>query len=394
MTDRLYLTDPYLTRFDAEVVATRTHAGRPAAVLSRTAFYPEGGGQPADRGFLGGVAVVDVQQDGDDVVHVLASPVAVGPVTGEVDWARRFDHMQQHHGQHLLSAAFVKVLAAPTVSFHLGEELCTIDVGVALARLDDEAFARVEDACNESVFRDLPVSARDYAPDELAHLDLRKQAVKGSRVVVVEGVEASPCGGTHPRRTGEVGVVAVLRAQRWGDDVSRVEFVCGRRVPRVLRRARVDLGAAADALRCPASDVGAVARKVADDARDSRRELGRLESALAALEAGRLDRESPPGPVARVLEGELATAARLRLVAAGLAARGRTALLAARADGRVWLCFQRPSGPGPSMSELLKAAAAALGGKGGGSAELAQGSAPEGAGLDEALAKAAARGQP
>lgn len=394
MTERLDLTDPYLTEFDAEVTAVRTHAGKAAVVLSRTAFYPEGGGQPADTGWLGDVPVVDVQQVGDEVLHVVASAVEPGPVSGEIDWTRRFDHMQQHHGQHLLSAVFEKELGAATVSFHLGAETCTIDLAVPMTRLGAEALRRVEEACNEVIFLDLPVTARDYAPDELAQLPLRKEAVKGSRVVLVEGVDASPCGGTHPRRTGEVGVVSVVRAQRWGDAVSRVEFVCGRRVPLALRRARDELTAAAEALRCAPGEVAAAARRVTEEAAAHRRDFAKVELALAGKEAERLDAAAASGPVAVVLSPDLATAARVKLVAGALSTRGRTALLAGITDGRVSLCFQRPKGPGPSMSDLLKAATAALGGKGGGSPDLAQGSAPEGPGLADALETAAAKARP
>src|SRR5438045_8871384 len=138
MTERLYLNDPYLTRFSARVVSVSDLEGRPAAILDRTAFYPEGGGQPADRGTLGGAQVVDVQESGGDVVHLLDRPLAPGSeVEGRVDWVRRLDHIQQHHGQHLLSAAFERVHGAPTRSFHLGERTCTIDLDISISKLED-----------------------------------------------------------------------------------------------------------------------------------------------------------------------------------------------------------------------------------------------------------------
>ncbi|HEX9051126.1 MAG TPA: alanyl-tRNA editing protein, partial [Anaeromyxobacter sp.] len=259
MTDRLYLSDPALLDFDATVIAVRERGGRPAVVLDRTAFYPEGGGQPADRGTLAGVAVVDVQEDAGEVLHVLGGPPPAGAVAGRVDAARRRDHVQQHHGQHLLSAAFEARAGARTVSFHLGEETCTIDLDVPAARLGAAALREVEAAANDLVFRDLPVTARDLSAEELARLPLRKAPAKGSRVVVVgdlagEIADASPCGGTHPRRTGEVGAIAVLRAQRWGEG-TRVEFVCGARVVRALAVAGERLLAAAAALRCAPAEV-------------------------------------------------------------------------------------------------------------------------------------------
>src|SRR5438132_8526299 len=233
MTERLYLNDPYLRSFRARLVELRELGGKPAALLEKTAFYPEGGGQPGDRGTLGPARVEDTQEREGAVLHVLDRPLPAGEYDAELDWARRFDHMQQHHGQHLLSAAFDKQ-KAPTVSFHLGERICTIDLDAPAARLD---LPRAEKDANDAIWRNLPVIARDFTGEERARLPLRKEPVKGDRVVLVEGVDASPCGGTHPARTGEVGCIAVLKAQKWGEGKSRVEFACGARVVRLLHEA-------------------------------------------------------------------------------------------------------------------------------------------------------------
>lgn len=402
MTARLYLADPDLAEFDAEVLAERRLDGRPAVVLDRTAFYVEGGGQPADRGTLGGVPVVDVREVGDEVLHVLDGPAPAGRVRGAIDRARRRDHVQQHHGQHLLSAALEARLGARTTSFHLGEETSTIDVDAPPARLAPGALREAEAVANDAVFRDLPVTARDLAPDELARLPLRKEPSKGSRVVVVGTLpgpgeapspgailDASPCGGTHPRRTGEVGTIAILRAQKWGAG-SRIEFVCGGRAVRALAVAGERLAAAAAALRCAPAEVADAAARLAADAAARRKDADRLLALAAAAEAGRL----APGPGA-VLRAVLAppvpgAAAWLRAVAAAAAAGGRTALLGAVEDGRAHLCFARPRGPGPHLGDALRACAARLGGKGGGAPDLAQGGGPDAAGLEAALAEAAA----
>ncbi len=387
MTERLYLDDPYLRRFEAEVTEVRQAGGRPAVLLSRTAFYPEGGGQPGDRGAIGGVAVLDVQEKGGEILHLLGGPAPSGAVSCELDWPRRFDHMQQHHGQHLLSAAFERVAGARTVSFHLGEAACTIDLDLAAARLGPARLREVEAACNEAVFADLPVTARDLSPGELARLPLRKEAVKGSRVVVVGAFEspldASPCGGTHPRRTGEVGAVAVLRASRQGEG-SRVEFLCGARVVAALAVAGERLAGAAAALRCAPPELPEAAARGAEEALRARKEAERLLLALAEAEAGRLA-AGPPGPVVAELTPPSGPAAGwLRPVASALAAKGRVAVLGARDGERGALCFARPPGPGPSAGEAVRAAAALLGGKGGGSPELGQGSGAAGR-LAEAL---------
>jgi alanyl-tRNA synthetase len=380
MTERLYLQDPYLRSFTARALQVRDLDGRPAAILDRSAFYPEGGGQPGDRGTLGEVKVLDTQERGGEVLHVLEKPIEPGAVTAEIDWSRRFDHMQQHHGQHLLSAAFEK-LSAPTLSFHLGERLCTVDLDAPLGRLDLE---RAEALANESVWRDLPVVARDFTGEERAKLPLRKEPVKGDRVVLVEGVDASPCGGTHPGRTGEVGCIAVLRAQKWGEGKSRVEFVCGARVVRLLHETSETVAAAAEALKTAPADVAQAASRVVAESQARRKAADALLEDLAALEAARLKGQGSP-VVAKLERG----AAFARAVAQSLAQGGATALLGTVEDGRAHLVFARPKGaPGPAMGELLKEALAALGGKGGGGPDFAQGSGAP-ANLDDALSRAA-----
>ena len=382
MTERLYLKDPYLKSFRARVLEVRELEGKPAAILDRTAFYPEGGGQPGDRGTLGAAAVIDTQERGGVVLHVLAGTIEPGEVAAQVDWPRRFDHMQQHHGQHLLSAAFDK-LGAPTVSFHLGERTCTIDLDAPLGKVD---AVHAEALANESVWRDLPVIARDFTGDERARLPLRKEPVKGDRVVVVEGVDASPCGGTHPARTGEVGCIAVLKAQKWGEGKTRVEFACGARVVRLLHEASEVLGGAAEALKSAPAEVAEAAARIAAEAQARRKAADALLDELAQLEAVRLKAQGSP-VVAKLGRG----AAFARAVAQRIAQEGGTALLAAVEDGRAYLIFARPKdGPGAPMSALLKDALGVLGGKGGGGPDFAQGSgAPEK--LDDALALAAHR---
>ena len=386
MTERLYLSDPYLVSFTARVVSGGDHAGRPAVLLDRTAFYPEGGGQPADRGTLGGVQVVDVQESEGNVLHLLESPLAAGTeVEGSVDWERRLDHMQQHHGQHLLSAAFERVHDAPTRSFHLGERTCTIDLDISISRLDDKALRAAETAANESVWRNLPVVARDFSGEERSRLPLRKEPVKGDRVVVVEGVDASPCGGTHPARTGDVGAIAVLGVQKWGQGQSRVEFVCGRRVVRLLTEEERWLKEAADALKTAPRDLPEAARRVADESNARRKLAAELERELARARAA----EMVTGPAAPVV-AKVERASFARALSSAIADRGAIALVAAIEDGRAHLCFARPKGKGPAMNDLLREALALLSGKGGGSPDFAQGSGDP-LRLDEALEAAKAK---
>jgi alanyl-tRNA synthetase len=400
VTEKLYLSDTYLARFDATVVEARAHAGGARLVLDRTAFYPEGGGQPADRGTVGGCQVDDVIEVDGEVVHLLGTgeaPAIGSRVSCAVDWVRRFDHVQQHHGQHLLSAAFQKLRGAATVSFHLGAETCTIDLDQPPSALPPESLVAAEAEANRLVWADLPVEVRERTPDELASLPLRKDAVKGSRIAVVGGsgtgevVDASPCGGTHPRRTGEVGAIAVLRAQKWGPG-TRVEFACGGRVLALLHRDEERLSRASATLRCAPPELVAAVEKLADEGQARRKELALLLEALAAAEAHRLDAGVPAGtPVAARLEGALGSPAGMKAVAQALAARGRVALLGGVDAERAHLCFARARGPGAHLGDLLRESATLLGGKGGGAPDLAQGSGPARERLDEALAAAAAR---
>ncbi|GAC1607068.1 MAG: DHHA1 domain-containing protein [Myxococcales bacterium] len=397
MTDRPYLDDPYLSRFSARVQAVQLLDGRPAVILYRSAFYPEGGGQPGDRGVLAPakafgakVAVLDTQERDGELFHLVADPAALEPeaaLEARVDWERRFDHMQQHHGQHLLSAAFARVHGAPTRSFHLGERICTIDLDCPIGRLDAPALRRAEAAANETIWRDLPVVARDFGGEERARLTLRKEAVKGNRVVLVEGVDASPCGGTHPRRTGEVGAIALLRAQRWGEGMARVEFVCGGRVVARLAEAGEVVARAAEALKAAPADLADAARRLAAESHARRKAVEALEAELSLHRARDLAATQPAGPVMASFPGGAGFA---RAVAAALVRLGRVALVAGVEEGKAHLVFSRPKGAGPALNAVLQEALALVGGKGGGSPEHAQGSG-EPARLAEALAAAAGR---
>jgi alanyl-tRNA synthetase len=372
MSERLYLSDSYLTRFRATVLRTLPFKGRLAVVLDRTAFYPEGGGQPGDRGTLGTAPVVDTQERDGEVFHLLdAANWTGGEVEGTVDWQRRFDHIQQHHGQHLLSAAFQRVHGAATVSFHLGESSCTIDLDCSIDKLSPGALRAAESVANESVWQNHPVIARDFVGEERARLALRKEAVKGDRVILVEGVDASPCGGTHPRRTGEVGCIAILRAQRWGSGSARVEFVCGNRVVRSLVQATDLIARTADGMRAAPAEIAEAAVRLAAEAQARRKAVEALEARLTAQKAEQLIAAHPEGAIAETVEGGMLGAKRL---SAALVARGRMALIASSEGDRVYLCFARPPGTGVPMNTLLKSVLPILSGQGGGSAENAQGS--------------------
>src|SRR6476620_7468238 len=287
MTSRVYYTDPGCREFDGVVTAATSHEGRPAAVLDRTAFYPTSGGQPFDVGALGPVRVVDVIDGDDAVLHVLDAPLSAGAtVHGSIDWDRRFDHMQQHTGQHILSAAFDRLVANRTVSFHMGAELSSIDL--AREASWSEIDAAVETS-NRVIWEDRPVSIRFVSDAEAEKLPLRKPPTRGGtlRLIEVEGFDVSACGGTHVSRTGAIGSVVVTAAEKFKGG-SRVSFACGGRALRVFRTYREAIAGSVRVLSVLPAELPASVEKLQADAKDLRKTQSRLQEQLAGHEAERL----------------------------------------------------------------------------------------------------------
>src|SRR3989441_5079345 len=304
MTLRLYYTDSYLTEFDATVLAVEPHGERLAVILDRSAFYPTSGGQPHDTGTLGGLSVTEVIEDDDDrVLHVVSGPIT-GVVTGGIDWPRRFDHIQQHTGQHILSQAFLQALGAQTRAVHLGAELSTLDLD--LADLPGAAAGQVEDLANRIVFEDRPVQIREGDESELPGLGLRRPAKKRGRirVVDVEEFDRSACGGAHVRRTGEIGTVKLRRWERFKGGV-RVEFLCGWRALRDSRWKNALVGDLAAKFTVKDREVAQAIERLAAQARERDRTLAGLRDQLIELEAQRRlgDLSGTPRIVADVLTG-------------------------------------------------------------------------------------------
>ena len=391
MTEQLYFDDSYLRTFTARVVRRATRVGLPAVALDRSAFYPEGGGQPGDRGTLNGIPVLDTQQDGDLVWHMLGAELVAEEVTGEIDWTRRFDFMQQHHGQHLLSAAFERLFDATTVSVHLGEETCTVDL--AGAALTPDHLAQAEDQTNRVIWDNLRVEARFVDASVLASLDLRKQPSGHARVCIVSAgdFDHSPCGGTHPRRTGEVGAVVLRRWERRGETL-RIEFVCGGRAVRDYRWKNSLLNGVAAGLSIGIAELPAAVQRIRAAEERSRRALAVAEERLLHYEAAELlasaERvEGTPVVAQQFEQRELDSLRRLsRLIAEG----GGIALLGLH-GAKAQLIFARAAGLPYDMDQILREAAALIGGRGGGQPEAAEGGGPNVGRLGEALEEARLR---
>jgi alanyl-tRNA synthetase len=372
VTERLYYTDPYLTDFEAEIVDLEPVEGGARVILDRTAFYPTSGGQPFDTGFLGGARVVEVLEEGARIVHVVSGEIPRGHVAGSIDWGRRFEHMQQHTGQHVLSAALDR-LAVRTVSFHLGSVAATIDLAREVTAAE---ITRAEDAANAIVWEDRPVAISFVDAEHAAALPLRKESARTGRLRIIEidGFDVSACGGTHVARTGSVGVIAVSGWERFKGG-SRIEFRCGVRALRAHRALRDTVATAARLMSAGAEELPAGIERLQAENRDGNRRLKDLDARLAGYEADVLAARALEAPAGRVvvealLEPDLTG---LKTRAQRIAARpGHVAILLTGA-APVSVVIARSSDAALDAAALLKQLTAEFGGKGGGRPELAQG---------------------
>jgi alanyl-tRNA synthetase len=374
VTERLYYTDPYATEFDAEVLHVQPHNGGSAAVLDRTAFYPTSGGQPYDIGTLGAVRVIDVidAEDGT-ILHVLDGSLAPGPVRGTIDWARRFDHMQQHTGQHVLSAAFDRVAGARTDSFHLGTASATIDLSREVSPAE---IQRVEDEANRIVWEDRPVGIRFADAAEAARLPLRKESGREGtlRLIDVDQFDLSACGGTHVARTGAVGIIAVSSWERFRGG-TRVEFVCGGRALRAGRVLRDTVAASVRLISVLPADLPGGIERLQADAKDTKRQVKDLQARLAGFEAAALaERAEMVGSLRVVVEAlEGWDPNGLKTIASAIVVRpGHVAALFSTPSPSA-VVITRAADAGVDCAAALKTIVSTFGGKGGGRPDLAQG---------------------
>ena len=394
-TERLYWKDAYLRRFEARVVATGEFTGKPAVTLDATAFYPEGGGQPADRGTLGGVPVIDVQEKNGEIYHILGqSPedtaLTTGArVSGEIDWTRRFDYMQQHSGQHILSGGFWRLCQAETLSWHLGEDYTSIDI--ALPALASEAAAEVERASNDVLWNDLAIEARIYAPDEVEKLGLRRgpKVESDIRIVSIGDWDAIGCGGTHVLTAGRVGSINIRRWETRGN-MTRVEFLCGERSLTDYRRKTRITTAIGQLLAAPLDKLEDAADQMFQANLTLRQELEKANNELLTREAGELLARTTaaiqdhPVVCAQLPPRDVAEA---RYLASRIAEAGGVALLGVRSpDGsRASLVFACDKAFPLDLNNILKQVLPYVDGRGGGQKFSAQGGGANVAGLRPAL---------
>ncbi len=373
MTKRLYYADSYLKEFSGTVLECRQMDAKPAVVLDQTAFYPESGGQPHDTGTLNDAHVLKVLEDESGaILHVLDREIHAGAVSGIIDWARRFDHMQQHTGQHILSQAFIAVAQAQTLSFHMGAETSTIDID--LAQPSPAQMEEAQTLATTVVFQNRAVHILATDRDSLSSLGVRKESQREGeiRVIDVEGFDRSPCGGTHIRSTGEIGAIFVSNFERYKGG-TRVEFAAGGRVLKLLQKDHALLRHLARIHSAAPDTLVEITEKCLQERTALTRENDLLEDRLLEMEAADLLRSASKMErgcvVYRTVSGRKLES--VKVLAQKLTGNPGVVAILGIADACQIVLARSKDLPG-NCGDAIKKIAAELGGKGGGRPELAQ----------------------
>ena len=366
-TEKLYYADPFLTEFDARVLACEAVKDGFAVVLDRTAFYPEGGGQPYDTGVLGGAEVLDVHERAGVITHKCASPLPVGAaVHGKIDRARRFDHMQQHSGEHICSGLICARYGCDNVGFHMGAESVTIDFN---ADISWEELLEIEAKANQYLYENHPIDIQFHRGAELEAIDYRsKKALEGDvRIVSFPGADCCACCGTHVLRSGQVGLVKFLSVQKFREGV-RIELLCGKRALEYLSKTWEQAKAIGQRLSVKPVDSEAAVERLGGELANLKLRCVQLEESvfesMAKEQAGKgnvllFQPAMRPDSVRRLMDAVFKTCGGLAAVFAG--EEGHYAYALGRADGQ-------------DISPLVKAMNTVLHGRGGGRNGFAQGS--------------------
>jgi alanyl-tRNA synthetase len=290
ITDKLYLTDSYAVSFEAALISCVSRKnGNYDVVMDASAFYPESGGQLADTGTLGGARVISVREtDGGAVIHETDVPLKGRSAAGKIDWNIRFDHMQQHSGQHVLSRSFIEICGAETVSFHMGDDGCTIDL--ATGECSEEILAAAEHLANSIIQENRNIIVTDKTPEEVDTESIRKALPAGAavvRLVEVEGFDVCPCCGTHVRRTGELGAIKILKSEKVKGQV-RIHFKSGMRALRDYAWKHSVASQLSNRFTTSIESVVEKVDKLATENRDLRKSLQQMSKKIMAVDRERL----------------------------------------------------------------------------------------------------------
>lgn len=371
MKNLFYYEDAMMKEFTAQVVKTGKDETGNFIVLNNTAFYPTGGGQPHDTGWINELEIIDVEKIDEEIRHYTAVDVSniSGEISGKLHWSRRFDHMQQHAGQHILTAAFVELFDMATVSFHLGTELVTIDLNVG--EVSEDQLATVEKRANEIILENRPIETKWVTKEELAQYKLRKDVKvdEDIRLVIIPDYDYNGCGGTHPSSTGQVGLLKILATEKMKKQI-RVHFVCGNRVLQQLAMRKQVLSDVARQLSAPEEEAADALRKFAKTAKQTEKNLTEAQDALLEFEAKELANETV---AAATFENRSIQS--LQKLARFITQQNdeAIALLVANNEDKLQFVAARGSEQTKSMKDISTAALPLINGKGGGNDALVQG---------------------
>jgi len=386
-TRKLYFEDPYQRTFKARVIERTVYEGKPALILNQTCFYPESGGQPADRGTIEKANVIHVLEANGTIQHVVENDIMADEISGAIDWAKRFDHMQQHAGQHVLSQCFFELYRAETLSFHLGEEVSTLEMD--LRDFADEQAAKIEEKANAVVFEDREIKSFFVSDEQIQGIPLRRPPKKKGliRVIEVADFDYSACGGTHPSRTGEIGPVKILKWDRIRNNI-RFEFVCGRRAVldyalkhRLLRDLAVSFTVSV-------SEVPESVGKISAELKDIKKKMKKIQEHLKHFEAQEMIRKTGEEGIIRDVFEEGTVEGTRQLALNIIKAGDFIVLFGLKLEERGHLILAASEGLGFDARQLIPVVSPLVNGKGGGGPTLVEIFAPEMENIEKALDQA------
>jgi alanyl-tRNA synthetase len=385
-TKRLYLESPYKVEFEAQVVEKVIWEQKPALILDQTCFYPESGGQPCDKGIINGIEVIKVLEDEARIIHLLAEDMSSAKVTGKIEWQTRFDHMQQHSGQHILSQSFHELLGAETLSFHLGEAISSVEMD--LRKISEEEVENVERRANEIVFQDREIKCYFIPEEKIESVPLRRPPKKKGliRVVEVSDFDFSACGGTHVRRAGEIGLIKILKLERIRNNI-RFEFICGKRaLEDYLRKNRI-LRELSTRFTVNEGEILSSVEKLSSDLKSQKRKGKKMQEKIAQYEAQEIIQETKDRIIKELFVDK--TPEEMRFLVLNIIRKGDfVVLFGLKGEERGHLILACSENINIDMREIVPLVSPLIKGKGGGRPSLVEIAGEKIENLEQALERA------
>ncbi len=385
-TKRLYFENPYQVEFEAQVIRKIIHEQKPALILDQTCFYPESGGQPCDKGQIDGINVLKVVEDKEEVLHLVEKDVSSKKIKGKIDWERRFDHMQQHSGQHILSQSFYEFFEAETLSFHLGIDSSTVEMD--LRTISEEEIEKVEERANDIIFQNREVKSYFIPEEKIKSLPFRKPPQKEGliRVVEVSDFDYSACGGTHVRRAGEIGLIKILKGERIRNNV-RLEFTCGKRAFEDYSWKSKALYQLSGRFSAHERDVLTSVEKLLSDLKSQKRINRKLQEKMTGYLAQEFIGEAKGNIIKQIFTDKKAE--EVKYLALNIINKGDfVVLFGIKGEERGHLVFACSQSLNIDMREIVPAVSSLIKGKGGGSPALVEVAGEGVENLELALSKA------